>query len=123
MLAALALDMFLNMGLTGRAAWVPDLLAVVLVFWTVHQPQRVGIGAAFVFGLLLDVHQGALLGQNALAYTVRSVLAVSIQRRAGHWQRELTRLVWRRYPAFGLDDYVVVHVVIACILAADSAAG
>ena len=81
MLAALLFDMFLNMGLTGRAAWVPDLLAVVLVFWTVHQPQRVGIGAAFVFGLLMDVHQGALLGQNALAYTVLSFFAITMHRR------------------------------------------
>lgn len=81
MLAALLFDMFLNMGLTGRAAWVPDLLAVVLVFWTVHQPQRVGIAVAFVFGLLMDVHQGALLGQNALAYTVLSFFAITIHRR------------------------------------------
>jgi rod shape-determining protein MreD len=81
MLVALLCNMFLNMGLTGRAAWVPDLLAVVLVFWAVHQPLRVGIGAAFVFGLLMDVHQGALLGQNALAYTVLSFFAVTIQRR------------------------------------------
>jgi len=81
LLAALLFDMFLNMGLTGRAAWVPDLLAVVLVFWTVHQPQRVGIGVAFVFGLLVDVHQGALLGQNALAYTVLSFFAITMHRR------------------------------------------
>jgi rod shape-determining protein MreD len=81
LLAALLFDMFLNMGLTGRAAWVPDLLAVVLVFWTVHQPQRVGIGAAFVFGLLVDVHQGALLGQNAMAYTVLSFFAITMHRR------------------------------------------
>lgn len=78
---ALFFDMFLNMGLTGRAAWVPDFLALVLVFWTVHQPQRVGIGAAFVFGLLTDVHQGALLGQNAMAYTVLSFFAVMLHRR------------------------------------------
>jgi rod shape-determining protein MreD len=81
MLAALLFDMFLNMGLMGRAAWMPDVLAVVLVFWTVHQPQRVGIGAAFVFGLLMDVHQGALLGQNAMAYTVLSFFAISMHRR------------------------------------------
>jgi rod shape-determining protein MreD len=37
---------------------VPDLLALVLVFWSVHQPLRIGIGAAFVFGLAMDVHQG-----------------------------------------------------------------
>lgn len=81
MVAALLLGMSVNMGLTGRAAWVPDLLAVVLVFWTVRQPLRVGIGAAFVFGLFVDVYQGALLGQNALAYTVLSFLAISIRRR------------------------------------------
>jgi rod shape-determining protein MreD len=81
LLAALLIDMFMNMGLTGRAAWVPDLLAVVLVFWSVHQPLRVGIGAAFVFGLLVDVHQGGLLGQNALAYTLLSFFAISAQRR------------------------------------------
>ena len=81
LLVAMLCDMFLNMGLTGRAAWVPDLLAVVLVFWVVHQPQRVGIGAAFVCGLLMDVHQGALLGQNALAYTVLSFFAITMHRR------------------------------------------
>ena len=81
MLAALLCNMFLNMGLAGRSAWAPDLLSVVLVFWTVHQPQRVGIAVAFVFGLLMDVHQGALLGQNAMAYTVLSFLAIAIHRR------------------------------------------
>jgi rod shape-determining protein MreD len=81
MLAALLVDMFLNMGVSGRGAWVPDLLAVVLVFWTVHQPLRVGIGAAFFFGLLVDVHQGALLGQNAMAYTVLSYFAIAMHRR------------------------------------------
>ena len=67
LLAAFVLNMLQNMGLWGRAAWVPDLLALVLVFWSVHQPLRVGIGAAFVFGLAMDVHQGGLLGANALA--------------------------------------------------------
>ena len=81
MLSAMLMNMFLNMGLTGRAPWVPDLLAVVLVFWAVHQPLRVSIGAAFVCGLLMDVHQGALLGQNALAYTVLIFLAISMHRR------------------------------------------
>ncbi len=81
LLAALTLNMLQNMGLWGRAAWMPDLLALVLVFWSIHQPQRVGIGVAFVFGLLVDVHQGALLGQHALSYTVLSFLAIAIHRR------------------------------------------
>jgi rod shape-determining protein MreD len=78
---ALLINMVSNMGLWGRAAWAPDVLAVVLVFWTVHQPLRVSIGAAFVFGLLMDVHQGGLLGQHAMAYTVLSFLAITVHRR------------------------------------------
>lgn len=81
LLAAMSLNMLQNMGLWGRAAWTPDLLALVLVFWSIHQPQRVGIGVAFVFGILIDVHQGALLGQHALSYTVLSFLAIAIHRR------------------------------------------
>ena len=81
LVAALGLNMMLNMGPVGRAAWVPDLLALALVFWNVHQPLRIGVGVAFAFGLAMDVHLGALLGQHALAYTAMSFLAVSMQRR------------------------------------------
>jgi rod shape-determining protein MreD len=65
----------------GRQPAMPDLLALALVFWNVHQPRRVGVGVAFLFGLLVDVHQGALLGQHALAYTLLSFAAISIHRR------------------------------------------
>jgi len=65
----------------GRHPAMPDLLAVVLVFWTVHQPQRVGVGMAFLIGLPMDVHQGALLGQHALAYTLLSFAALVLRRR------------------------------------------
>ncbi len=78
LLLALLLNMLLN--LSGQV-WLPDVLAVVLVFWTVHQPQRVGMFTAFVLGLALDVHESSLLGQNALAYVLLSFLATSMQRR------------------------------------------
>ena len=81
LLSALLLNMLMNTGLWGRAAWVPDLLAITLVFWSVHQPLRIGVGVAFVFGLTMDVQQGALLGQHAMAYTVLGFLAVSMHRR------------------------------------------
>lgn len=81
LIAALALAMVQNMVLWGRAAWLPDVVAVVLVFWAVHQPLRVGVGTAFLLGLAVDVHQGALLGQHALTYTALSFLAIGIHRR------------------------------------------
>ena len=65
----------------GRQPAMPDLLALALVFWNVHQPRRVGVGVAFVFGLLVDVHQGALLGQHALSYTLLGYLAIAMHRR------------------------------------------
>ena len=77
----LLLAFLLNLVPLGRHPALPDLMAVVLVFWNVHQPRRVGIGWAFLFGLLMDVHQGALLGQHALAYTALSFFAITIHRR------------------------------------------
>lgn len=65
----------------GQASFVPDFLALSLVFWNVHQPRKVGMGAAFVFGLLMDVHNGSLFGQHALAYTILSYGAISLHRR------------------------------------------
>jgi len=65
----------------GGAPGVPDFLAVVLVCWNVHQPRRVGIGIAFLVGLLMDVHDSALLGERALAYSLLSFGAISLHRR------------------------------------------
>ena len=81
LLIALLINFAINMGVVGRAAWAPDVLAITLVFWTVHQPLRVSIGAAFVFGICMDVHQASWLGQHALAYTVLSFFAITIHRR------------------------------------------
>jgi len=71
----------LNLLPLGRHPALPDLLAVVLVFWNVHQPRRVGVGVAFLFGLMMDVHDGARLGQHALAYTLLSYGAITVHRR------------------------------------------
>ena len=78
---SLLLALIVNMLPLGRTPWMPDIVAVVLVFWSVHQPQRVGIGVAFFFGLCMDVHQASLLGQHALAYTALSFFAITIHRR------------------------------------------
>ena len=78
---SLLLALVVNMLPLGRTPWMPDILALVLVFWSVHQPLRVGIGAAFMFGLAVDVHQASLLGQHALAYTALSYFAITIHRR------------------------------------------
>jgi rod shape-determining protein MreD len=107
LVVALLLNKLQNMGLWGRAAWTPDLLALVLVFWSVHQPLRVGVGAAFVFGLLMDVHQGSVLGQHALAYTVLGFYAITIHR----------RLLWFSVPQQALQVLPLLLVAHAVELA------
>jgi len=81
MWSSLVVALLINMIPIGRAAWMPDLLALVIVFWGVHQPSRVGVGAAFVFGLCMDVHQASMLGQHALSYTALGFFAITIHRR------------------------------------------
>ncbi len=90
---SLLVALLVNMLPLGRTPWMPDVLALVLVFWSVHQPLRVGIGAAFVFGVAMDVHQAGLLGQHALAYTVLSYFAITIHR----------RLLWFSVPSQALQ--------------------
>jgi rod shape-determining protein MreD len=88
----------------GRQPAMPDLLALVLVFWNVHQPRRVGVGVAFVFGLFMDVHESALLGQHALAYTLLSYGAITVHR----------RLLWFSVPAQALQIapvFMATHLV------------
>jgi rod shape-determining protein MreD len=78
---SLLVALVINLLPWGRTPLVPDVLAMTLVFWNIHQPRRVGIGAAFAFGLLMDVHEAALFGEHALAYTLISYGAITLHRR------------------------------------------
>jgi rod shape-determining protein MreD len=90
---------------------VPDFLAIVLVFWNIHQPRKVGIGIAFLVGLLMDVHASALLGERALAYSLLSYGAMSMHRRVP-WYR-LGGQMLHVLPLFLLAQLVVVAVRMA----------
>ena len=52
--------------------WIvtPDILLVVIAFWSFHEPRRMGMVAAFCFGLTLDVHDAGPLGLQALLYAL-----------------------------------------------------
>jgi rod shape-determining protein MreD len=60
---------------------VPDFVALVLVFWCVHQPRLIGLGAAWTIGLVADAGNGVLLGQHALAYSLLAFLGIWLSRR------------------------------------------
>ncbi|ABC37965.1 rod shape-determining protein MreD [Burkholderia thailandensis] len=78
---SLAAAFLLNLMPWGRIPGVPDFVALVLLFWNIHQPRKVGMGVAFALGILMDVHDASLLGEHALAYTLLSYGAITIHRR------------------------------------------
>lgn len=49
-----------------RPAWV----LLVLIYWAMMAPHLVGVGFAWGIGIIVDLLNGALLGEHALAYTV-----------------------------------------------------
>lgn len=50
--------------------WLPELTALALLYWVMYLPNRIGMGTAFLIGLLVDVGTAASLGLHALSYTV-----------------------------------------------------
>lgn len=61
--------------------WRPPFLALAVIFWSMNQPGRYGVGIAWMLGLLLDVLQGAVLGQHALALTFTAYFTIKFCQR------------------------------------------
>lgn len=59
----------------------PDFVALMLLYWCTHKPHRVGIGIAWVLGIVVDVADASLFGQHALAYAVLAFGGLVLNRR------------------------------------------
>jgi len=75
---------------------VPDLLMLVLAFWAVHEPRRIGLVTAFLLGLLVDVHDAGPLGQYALTYLLACYGGIVLHRRL--WRFDLWRQALHMLP-------------------------
>ena len=70
----------------------PDLVIMVLIYWIMALPHRVGIATAWVVGLAMDITLGSLLGRHALVYVLVAFLAVNLYQRLRMftiWQQAL----------------------------------
>lgn len=59
----------------------PELLALVLIYWVIAVPERVGIVVAWCVGFTQDIVEGAPLGQNALALSILAYLSLLLYQR------------------------------------------
>lgn len=76
----------------GRPEWV----AMVLIYWVIALPHRVGVFVGWLVGLGLDVLHGDVLGQNALSLAIVAYFALLLHRRIRvfpAWQQALAVLV------------------------------
>lgn len=70
----------------------PYWVALVLIFWAIEAPERVGMGAAFAAGLLLDLMTGDLLGRHALSLVIIAFIVARFRLRLRFfplWQQSL----------------------------------
>lgn len=73
--------LLLNFLPTSAWPWMPDWTALVLLFWSIREPRRVGMGTGFLLGLIMDVADAGVLGQHALAYVLAAYAGAAIGRR------------------------------------------
>ncbi len=77
------------------SAFRPDWVVLVVIYWSLMTPGRLGLFSAFFLGLLLDTLSGALLGQHALALLVVSYVVQRFHLRIRVfpiWQMSMTVL-------------------------------
>jgi rod shape-determining protein MreD len=82
------------------AWWRPEWILLVLTYWTIALPHRVGLVTALIVGLLVDVLEGATIGQNMLSLGVVVILA---------------RLMYQRLRVFTLPQQASVIFLFAGI--------
>ena len=77
---------------TGVDLARPYLLAMLLCYWVLEAPDRVGLGVAFFTGLCADLVAGTLLGEQALRLVVLVFLVQRFRARLRFfplWQQAL----------------------------------
>jgi len=70
----------------------PEWATMVLIYWCIALPHRIGVLVGFSLGLCIDLLDGSLLGQNALAMSVVAYLSLLLFQRLrnyGAWQQAM----------------------------------
>lgn len=63
----------------------PEWLTLLVVYWVLRAPLEVGMGSAWLLGLLFDGLLGGPLGAHALALSVVAYIVLALRARLLHW--------------------------------------
>lgn len=89
----------------------PDFVALVLLYWCIDQPRKVGFTLAWLLGLIMDVSDGSLFGQHALAYSILAYAGIVLHRRVQRFS--VTPQVLHVIPLLLLNDLIVLLIRLA----------
>ncbi len=92
--ATFAIGILLTLAPLPRSIGIlrPDWVALILVYWCLAIPDRIGVGSAWILGLVLDGLYGSLLGEQALAKALLAFLTLRFTLRLRvfpRWQQSL----------------------------------
>jgi len=94
---------------SGYWLWVkPDFVALVVLYWCIEQPRKMGFVAAWLLGMFMDVADGTLFGQHALAYTILAYAGIVLHRRVRMFA--VTPQALHIIPLLLLNDLIIVSV-------------
>ncbi len=74
----------------------PEWAALVLIYWCMALPERIGVGIGWIWGLFLDVMRAGLLGENALSFSLIAYVTHHLYQRVRvfpMWQQALSVMV------------------------------
>lgn len=75
---------------TLTLSFIPDWVLLTVLYWAIYFPQRIGLGVAWLTGLLTDVLTNSLLGEHAVASVLVTYFALKFYRRIRNfsvWQQ------------------------------------
>lgn len=81
----------------------PDLIMLVLIYWAMALPHRIGIFTAFVAGLLVDSATSSLIGEHALAYVLSIWIVLTYHKRlrvSVRWKQTLLAITLLFFSKF-----------------------
>jgi rod shape-determining protein MreD len=107
----------------------PEWVVMILIYWVIALPHRVGVGTAFIVGILLDGLRGEIIGQNALALVLVSYICLTLYQRMRNfslWQQAalvfvlvgLAAMTGRWVQSFGSSQSPSLHFLISAFCSA-----